>query len=231
LGLHVRMRATASGQPGGTVVQQQPRPGEVVAEGSLVTLWVSNGASASQMVMPNLIGLTMSQAARLLAHAHVTMASPSSEYSTEPPDTIIDQSPAPYASLQGVTTVSVTLSHGPSPVSASLPINHSTVRWKIPASAAPKSLFKVVVTDPAGNEEIFYQQVNPGQRVTYRVVWYGTQGQMVVSLNGRLIPTPPLKSMVSASPSPSPSSSPSPSGSPSPSPSASLPAPSSNQSG
>ncbi|NMP22407.1 protein kinase [Sulfobacillus sp. DSM 109850] len=224
LGLRVRVRHVASSQQSGLVLRQSPGAGTVVAAGSRVTLWVSKGSSTAANVMPNLVGLSVPKAASLLASMNVTIGTPSPMYSTEPPNTIIDQSPAPFSSLQGVTGVSVTTSNGPSPVSSSMPRNRSLVRWTIPSSARPKSLLKVIVTDQAGNEEVYYQQVNPGEPVSYVVIWYGTRGELSASLNGQVEPPrtllPSNTSSSTSAPSSgtsAPSSGPSPSPSPSPS--------------
>ncbi len=160
--------------------------------------------------MPNLIGFTVSQASGLLSGDNVTLNSPSRAWSTQPANTIMDQSPAPYSSLAGVAAVSVTVSNGPSPLSASLPANKSVVQITIPSSAAAKSLLKVVVTDQADNQEVYYQQVNPGQVVSYPVDWYGNNGQMMVYINGQAEPAKALTTNPSSSPSgTSPSTAPS----------------------
>lgn len=217
MGLKVTVHHVASNEAQGMVLRQQPRPGAVVAQGSRVTLWVSKGSSTAATVMPNLVGLTVPKAASLLAGMNITIGTPISQYSTETPNTIIDQSPAPFSGLSGVTSVSVTTSSGPDPVSSQLPRNHSLVKWTIPTSARPKSLLKVVVTDQAGNEEVYYQQVNPGEQVSYPVVWYGNSGDLTASLNGQVQPIKRLVPNHSTSPSASSTSSQPPSGSQSPS--------------
>lgn len=186
MGLHVRVKHVASNRQQGLVVRQHPGAGATVAVGSRVTIWVSNGPSSAQSTMPDLLGRTVPQAASALAGLNLTVGTPSQQWSTDPANTIIDQSPAPFSSLQGVSGVSVTISNGAGPASASLPKNHTTLRWQIPNSVPPKSLFKVVVTDQADNEEVYYQLVNPGEQVRYPVVWYGTQGEVSVSLNGQV---------------------------------------------
>ncbi len=212
LGFKVRMRTRVSSLPKGEVFRQSPGGGTTAPVGSTVTLWVSSGSSQSQAVMPNLTGLTPSQAASVLAQSNVTIGTPSLQWSTEPMNTIMDQNPAPYSSLNGVTSVSVTESRGPTAISASQAKNISHVRLSISTSASPKSLLKVVVTDQAGNEEVFYRQVNPGETVPLTVTWYGSYGQLVDFLNGKVQPgrrlTPQTASSSSPSPSP-PSSSPS----------------------
>lgn len=220
LGLKVLVHHINSHDSKGEVVRQSPTSGRSVRPGATVTLWVSNGAYAAQSLMPNLVGLTVSQAASNLLNSNMTVGTPSRQWSTQPINTIIDQSPAPYSSTSGVTSVSVTVSSGPSPVSAGMARHRSIVRVPIPSDASPKSLLKVVVTDQADNVEIFYRQVSPGQDPKFPVVWYGTSGSgsVTASLNGQ--PAPPQPLTVS-SPSPSPSQSPSPSNnSPSPSSSA-----------
>ncbi|POB09228.1 MAG: serine/threonine-protein kinase [Sulfobacillus thermosulfidooxidans] len=181
-----------SNSPQGEVVRQSPAPNASLAEGQAVTLWVSKGPAEAVAVMPNLEGLSVEQAASLLIAMNVTVGTPTTTYSTEPVNTIIDQSPEPYSSLNNTTSVNVTVSQGPSPQSAHLPKNITLATWQIPNSAAPKSVLKVVVTDSAGNEEVFYQQVNPGQQIQIPVTWYGTSGQLLVFLNGQAQAPQPL---------------------------------------
>lgn len=224
LNLKPTLKHVASNRPGGQVVRQSPAAGKSIPSGSHVTLWVSNGPKQVSQTMPNMVGLTVSEAASELIGLNVTVGSPSDQYSTEPVNTIIDQNPAPYASLKGVSQVGVTISTGPSPESASLPRNVSTPTWSVPSSAAPKSVLKVVITDQAGNEEVYYQQVNPGKTVEFPIVWYGNTGQLLAYLNGQAAPpealTPNSPSPTSASSSTSSSS-----------PSSQSSAPSSNASG
>lgn len=207
LGLKARVKHIASGKPNGYVVRQSPPAGRTVAENTTVTLYVSNGPKVAAAIMPNLTGLTVSNAASEMAGMSIAMGSPNTQYSTEPANTIIDQNPAPYSTLDGVSTIGVTVSNGPSPESATMQRNVSQVRFSIPSSAHTKSLLKVVVTDQAGNEEVLYEEVNPGQQVDYPVTWYGTTGEVTVSLNGQpgtpkaLTATPPSTSSSPSAPS------------------------------
>jgi serine/threonine-protein kinase len=159
---------------------------------------------------PNLEGLTATQAASLLHAVNAHIGTSTSVYSTEPLNTIINQAPQPYASQAQGDAVTVTLSRGPSPTSARLSKNATATTWQIPNSAPSQSLLKIVVTDSAGNEEVFYQQVNPDQQVKIPFTWYGTNGQLVAFLNGQEQPPQPLAvnnstpSSVVGSASPSP---------------------------
>lgn len=192
LGFKVKTRTIAASLPQGEVVRQSPDGGQSAPVGSTVTLWVSSGSAQTNALMPNLIGLTVTQAANQLAQSNVTVGTPSNQWSTEPVNTIMDQSPAPYSSLSGVTSVSVTVSKGPSPISHSLAQTTSKVRLPIPSSARPKSLLKVMVTDQAGNEEVFYKQVNPGETVPLTVTWYGSSASLFATLNGEVQPSQTL---------------------------------------
>jgi serine/threonine-protein kinase len=184
-GLHAVVKHVKSNSPQGEVVRQDPLPNTNLAEGRSVTIWVSDGPPATVQTMPNLEELSVAQAASVLLGINVSVGTTTLTYSTEPVNTIIDQTPEPYATLSNVSQVNVTVSQGPSPQSAHLPQHKSVATWQIPNSATPKSVLKVLVTDSAGNEEVFYQQVNPGQQIQIPVVWYGTSGQLLVFLNGQ----------------------------------------------
>ncbi len=185
LQLHVTVHQVTSQQPQGLVIRQSPTPGTMLPQGRTVTIWVSNGPPAAAQTMPNLEALTVSEAASELIGLNLTVGTPNVTYSTQPVNTIIDQNPEPYAAISGTSSVSVTVSEGPSPQSANLPKNVQMLTWQIPSTAQPKSVLKVVVTDSANNEEVFYQQVNPGTPVQIPVTWFGTTGQMLVFLNGQ----------------------------------------------
>lgn len=170
----------------------------------------SASSPTSEKTFPNLEGLTTTQAQSLLHGVNAHIGTSTSVYSTEPIHTIITQNPQPYASQAQEGDVTVTLSRGPSPASARLPKNATAAAWQIPNSAPSQSLLKIVVTDSAGNEEVFYQRVNPGQQVKIPFTWYGTSGQLLTFLNGQEQAPQPLAAnnstpnsvVESASPSP-----------------------------
>lgn len=114
---------------------------------------------------------------------NLTLAPTTLSYSTLPVNTIISQIPAPYASTGGVTQVNVTVSKGLSPQSAGVSRNVCQVTEKISATTAPNSLLKMVVTDSAGNKEVFYSKVNPGSIVSVPVVWYGNTATLQTFIN------------------------------------------------
>ena len=205
MNFHVTLHHVKSHQPRGLVIRQSPAANTNLAEGKTVTIWVSNGPPAATQIMPNLQLLTVSEAASELIGLNLTVGTPTSQYSTQPVNTIIDQSPEPYAPIKSTTSVNVTVSEGISPQSTGLLINKSTVRWSIPSSAPIKSLLKVVVTDSANNEEVVYQQVNPGETAQIPVVWYGSKANMTIWLNGQAQAPQVLTPSTANSTPPSPS--------------------------
>ena len=185
-GLKSHPRTVTSAAPAGQVVKQSIPAGRTVPKGTVVTLVVSNGrgGAAANQVVPILSGMTTSSASSALSSVGMTLGNLSYTYSTEPANTVVTQSPAPDATAQSGAPVNVTLSKGPSPASASALANKSNVGFTVPSSAPRHSLVEAKVTDSAGNEEVYYQSVAPGQQVSFTVSWYGQSGEMVLYLNG-----------------------------------------------
>lgn len=185
-GLRSHAQTVTNAAPAGQVVKQSIPAGRSVPKGTVVTLVVSNGrgGAAAHQVVPILSGMTTTSASSALSSVGMTLGSVSYTYSTEPSNTVVTQSPAPNSAAQSGAPVSVTLSKGPSPASASALANQSQVGFTVPSGAPRHSLVEAKVTDAAGNEEVYYQAVSPGQQVSFTVSWYGQSGQMVLYLNG-----------------------------------------------
>ncbi len=184
LNLHWQIKRVDSSKPLGLVLSQTPAAHHRVVHSSTVALLVSKGP-ATPTVMPNLIGMTVSQAAQAVAKDNLDMGTPADTYSLEPFGTIVDQSPKPYQPLKGVSDVTVEDSDGPSPQSAHLSRGNAQVPFIIPATAAKHTLFEAVVIDTAGNKEVFYQLVDPGLKVSVPAAWYGPTAQVTFYLNGK----------------------------------------------
>jgi serine/threonine-protein kinase len=208
--------------PANEVIGQTPSGTASVVPGSKVKLVVSSGpARPRNATVPNVTGDSTSQAASALSQVGLTLSSASYQYSTQAPQgVIIDQNPGPYGQVGTGGSVSVVLSGGLSPQSSGLILNKSDISWAVPSSAPPNSVVKAVVTDAAGNMEVYWAEVQPNETVPFGVVvWYGQQGQLALYLNGQLqghsalVPTGSSSSGSSTSSSSSSSTSSSPSGS------------------
>lgn len=176
-----------SSQAKGVIVRQSPRATARVLPTATVTLWESKGPAVPR-VLPNITGMTPSQAAKVLAKYNLGESSPAYIYSTQTVGTIIDQSPKPYQPINGVTEVSISVSDGPTHQSAKLPKEGGNPRFTMPSTIAAHSLFEEVVKDTAGNHEIFYQQVNPNQTVRNVFAWYGSHASVSIYVNQKFIP-------------------------------------------
>lgn len=175
--------------PVNEVISQTPGGTASVVPGSKVKLLVSSGPSRPRnATVPNVTGDSTSQAATALSQVGLTLASASYQYSTQAPQgVIIDQNPGPYGQVGTGGSVAVVLSGGLSPQSSGLTLNKSDISWAVPSSAPPNSVVKAVVTDAAGNMEVYWAEVQPNETVPFGVVvWYGQQGQLAIYLNGQL---------------------------------------------
>lgn len=203
LSLKVTVSTRTANAAKGLVIAQTPRAGQSVTQGSTVRLVVSAGQPAPPQTatVPDLSGMDTATAAAALNGVGMTLGDVTWAYSTESANTVIDQNPPPASQVTAGGSVNVTMSKGISPASQGQPQNQSTVSFTVPGGAPSPSWVKAVVTDAAGNEEVYYQQAQPGQSVSFTVVWYGANGQLVVYLNGQQ-QGPPTALTPGGSPSP-----------------------------
>ncbi len=114
-GLVVGLRTQqASGEDPGTVIDQSPDAGEMVAEGSEVNLVVSGGPAT--VAVPDVLCQTLDSARDEIEAAGLVFEDAGDEFSTEcPPGTVARQNPLPDVQVAPETTVRVWESLGPSP--------------------------------------------------------------------------------------------------------------------
>ena len=101
--------------PKGTIIGQDPAAGELIEAGQAVNLVVSAGKD--QTGVPDLVGLTSSEDARLaLTEARLVLGKVTPVDSDKPEGTVIEQDPAANSSVDIGTLVSITVSSGKVPV-------------------------------------------------------------------------------------------------------------------
>jgi eukaryotic-like serine/threonine-protein kinase len=101
----------ADAEPG-SVVAQRPRPGEIVDEGTEVTLTIA--VEPELVEVPSLVGLTIDQARSLLGPLGLDIGNRTTEPSTTVPvDAIVSHSPPEGEEVEPGTPVDVVLSSGP----------------------------------------------------------------------------------------------------------------------
>jgi serine/threonine-protein kinase len=163
-----------SSQPTGTVVAQAPHGGIVVVSGSPVRINVSEGPK--QVVLPSLINMQYDVASAQLQAAGFGVKR-NDVASDQPAGTVIDQNPTGNTLVPQGTTVTLTVSKGPTTAQVPDVVNLDQDTAKATLHAAGfkvKVLFtdttdptqdnRVVSEDPAGNS-----QAKPGSVVTITV--------------------------------------------------------------
>lgn len=100
----------------GTVIKTYPAKGEMVAAGSMITIYVATSEEVEPVSVPNLIGMTIAQARAALAEAGLTLDTTRTEYrgSAEPAGKIIGHEYIGETVLPG-TRVAVYVSTGKIP--------------------------------------------------------------------------------------------------------------------
>lgn len=99
----------------GTIISQKPVPGTPVKEARDVQVNVSDGPEPPPLLLPDLTGMTLEEADRLLrSQYHLTLAQPfKREHSEEPEGRIFQQKPRPGTPVGEIKTVLVSVSMGP----------------------------------------------------------------------------------------------------------------------
>jgi eukaryotic-like serine/threonine-protein kinase len=101
-----------SQKPAGQVVAQDPPAGEEVVEGTEVVLDVSKGTK--QVEVPNVVGMSEADAQATLEQAGFEVSSTSAPSDTIPDGSVSDQSPDGGTQAAKGSTVTITVSSGPS---------------------------------------------------------------------------------------------------------------------
>ncbi|HWH13760.1 MAG TPA: PASTA domain-containing protein, partial [Miltoncostaeaceae bacterium] len=100
----------SSERPEGTVLEQDPRPGQRVERGSRVNLVVAAGPEL--VSVPNVIGSSLDKAQSSLEGAGFDVTTVSAP-SNSPAGTVVDQSPPAGAQVEAGATITLTVSDGP----------------------------------------------------------------------------------------------------------------------
>lgn len=130
--------------PEGTVIRQSPEGGQMVAEGTKVTIVVSQGKKS--VTVPDLRKKTEAQACQLLEDAGLNPGTVTSEYDDEVPEgQVISQSEVAGKTVYSGTTVSFTVSLGPKEV-----FYRCWLNIKLPADDTVVAA-NIQLVDPNGN--------------------------------------------------------------------------------
>jgi len=111
-GVHLtaEVHEVPSAKPAGEVTAQDPAPGTKEPEGTSVRINVSKGPTP--VSVPNVVGQPIASASSTLQGAHLKVSTTFVD-SSEPANTVIDQSPKPGDTAGEGSVVSLTVSNGP----------------------------------------------------------------------------------------------------------------------
>ncbi len=142
-----------SSQAQGTVYKQDPAAFATVARGDTVSYWVSKGPA--QVAVPEVAGLTQSQAEAAIRDARLVVGTVSSQPSTSvTAGYVISQAPSPGTKVDKGTSVSIVVSLGPPSPSPSPPLVLVPSVLTMDQGTADTTLtdvgFQVAVTKKAG---------------------------------------------------------------------------------
>jgi len=117
---------TFTNTPKGRVIAQLPAAGSTAQRGDKVTLLVSGGIGSKQTWLPPLTGLTFDDARDLVRRAGLVVNKVTRQNSNARENTVLTQSPAPYAKVDVGSAVKLTVATvsftGPSQSAGDLPL-------------------------------------------------------------------------------------------------------------
>lgn len=97
-----------SERPSGQVVRQLPEGGQVLGSGATVTIEVSRGNASAPLELPDVRGLSLDEATRLLSELGLNaIDSVAASLSFDRPNTVTDQRPAPGSEVVASTPVTL----------------------------------------------------------------------------------------------------------------------------
>ena len=171
-------------RPAGTILEQEPEPNSEIEKGSKVNLILSKGAKPAWISVPNLQGLQIEEARKILQKAklelddRITQSDSTDFFAGQ----IISQKPSAGSLVEEGSKIKVNISRGPGPVRKSV-----LVTVEIP-NDGQKHAIKIVVKDVRISEDIVYanNSEDPGTILQKEVYYYG-RGKIKVYLDNVLI--------------------------------------------
>lgn len=167
----------------GIIISQSPKGGTRVKEGSKVDVLVSKGEAPEKVKMPNLIGLNINEAKKIVEDNGLLLGriieKESNQYYT---DQVIEQDVQPGVMLEKGSSVILTVSKGPGPAAQT-----KALEIKLPTD---QEYYKVVieVNDAKGKREVYSQMHQAGETIFIGISYFGT-GKADVYLNNKYYKT------------------------------------------
>lgn len=158
-----------SDYPQGCVTEQDPRPGQSIAKGSMVFLTVSKGKQPLMRRVPDLTGLTVEKAKTELENNNFKLAqdisrAPSTDYFA---GQVIAQVPAKNTEAEEGAEVQLTVSDGPGPEERTAKVTAFFDEDK------KEHVLRIVVKDVRGTRDAFVGSYKNKASVVKEVSYYG----------------------------------------------------------
>jgi beta-lactam-binding protein with PASTA domain/predicted Ser/Thr protein kinase len=174
-GLEVKRTDVFSEKPVGEVVGQNPKAGETVREGSVVTLRVSKGTE--NVPVPDVLQQTQSSAEAELRAAGFEVSVSQAPSDTTPKGLVSGQNPAPFVEAAKGSTVAITISTGPSSVTVPNVVgqDRASAQTNLRNAGFKVNVVEQATTDPTQDGRVISQNPSggvkaaPGSTVTVYV--------------------------------------------------------------
>ncbi len=166
----------------GYVIEQTPAAKTDVDPSTTAVIVVSSGPALKEVVMPDLSGMTLSEAESMLENERLKLGSTSEKESYDYiAGRICGQSVDPHSRVMQGSSVNLTISTGPGPVA-----KQSRVLYNVPNDGADSHVVRIVVEDPTGKTEVFKGTLSPGDEVVQDVE-YVNKGTIYIYLDDELV--------------------------------------------
>ncbi len=166
LGLGVVVEYTTSDSIAeGYVVSQYPAADSSVNEKSVVTLYVSEGKEGATVIVPRLIGKSRTEAKRIIESENLTMGDFERKTSSEPKDTVIEQSIDGGESVEAKTVINLVVSNGEGTTSAKVESHNTTGTNTSEKPSSQKKEKTLYITLPENKDKVNVKITSGGSTV------------------------------------------------------------------
>ncbi len=163
------------------VIEQNPKAGTAVAEGTLVDITLSLGPEPKLVSVPDLRGSSLQDAKSLIEELGLKVGRVTQRDSNQLPGTVIDQTPAPETEVLEGTEINLVISEG-----SGEDISQRNVVVTVPEDLTDEP-HKIMlrVTDSKGMRVEYEGMHRPGEQFTVTVRWLGEVARLTIFIDGK----------------------------------------------
>ncbi len=171
----------------GEVISQDPQGGSKAPKGSTVTIVVSSGPEDKEVTVPDVLGLTLSDAKTQITSKKLEVGTVTEKYSSS-----VEEGEVMYQSIKAGTTVeegtviNLTVSKGPEEESPEDNVKTTSYTYTVNDNYESSVPVQIVVQDSQGERTVYSSNCEPGQRVSVSIKCY-PPGIIYCYENGSLV--------------------------------------------